>query len=99
MKPIASTLALAASVALAGGLIVVLAMHLPVTPSMPGTEAAAAAAQDPTIALPSIAMSDLARRVKTGGIRSTEVVDQQAIEQGCQPAANNPAFGSPMLRE
>jgi len=77
MKPITSTLALAASVALAVGLIIVLAMHLPVTPPMTSTEAAAA--QDPTIALPSIAMSDLARRVKTGGIRSIEVVDQYAI--------------------
>ena len=56
MKPIASTLALAASVALAVGLIIVVAMHLPVTPPMTGSEAVAA--QDPTIALPSIAMSD-----------------------------------------
>ena len=77
MKPIASTLALAASVALGVGLIVLLAMHLPVTPSMPGTEAAAA--QDPTIALPSIATSDLARRVKMGEIKSIEVVDQHAV--------------------
>jgi cell division protease FtsH len=79
MKPIASILAVAASVALAVGLIILLAMHVPVTPSMTGTEADATAAQDPSIALPSIATSDLARRVKTGGIRSIEVVDQHAI--------------------
>jgi hypothetical protein len=77
MKPIASTLALAASVALGVGLIVLLVMHLPVTPSMPGSETVAA--QDPTIALPSIATSDLARRVKLGEIKSIEVVDQHAV--------------------
>ena len=79
MKPSASTLAVAASVALAAGLIILLAMHLPVTPSTTGMEADATAAQDPTIALPSIATSDLARRVKLGEIQSIEVVDQHAI--------------------
>ena len=48
--------------------------------------------QDPTIALPSIATSDLARRVKTGGIRSIEVVSSRAI------AARRPAAPAPMPR-
>ena len=79
MKPIASTLAVAATVALGVGLIILVAMHLPVTPSTTGTEADGTAGQDPTIALPSIATSDFARRMKLGEIRSIEVVDQHAV--------------------